>query len=111
MEDGKSTKAPTNSFIFESNDQGELKYYLPKDESELAVNLYGDFDTSKWTRLATSTDVIDFAATEEYFNTLDLDMTFDQYRAMVSEINPAYRHLKNIANALYGGNISYNILE
>ena len=111
MKDGKSTKAPTNAAIFETNDSGELKYYLPKDETELAVNLYGDFDTSKWTRLATSTDEIDFAATEDYFNTLGLEISFDQYRAMVGEINPAYRHLKNLTNALYGGAISYNLLE
>ena len=111
MENGKSTKAPTNGLIFESNDKGELKYYLPANESELSVNLYGDFDTSRWTRLATSTDVIDFAATEDYFNTLGLSMSYDQYRAMVSEITPAYRHLKNLTNALYGGAISYNLLE
>lgn len=111
MEDGKSTKAPTNNVIFESNDAGELKYYLPANEAELAVNLYGDFDTSKWTRIATSTDKIDFVATEEQFDKLGLNISYDQYRAMVGEITPAYRHLKNITNALYGGAISYNYLE
>ena len=30
---------------------------------------------------------------------------------MVKEINPAYRHLKNLTNALYGGAITYNHLE
>lgn len=111
IEDGKSTKAPTNSVIFETNDAGELKYYLPLNESELKINAYGNFDTSCWTRVATTTDVIDFAATEDYFNSLGLDMSYDQYRAMVGEITPAYRHLKNLTNALYGGAISYNHLE
>ncbi len=111
IKDGKSTKAPTNAVIFETNDQGELKYYLPASEKELAVNQYGDFDSSKWTRLATSEDVIDFAATEDNYNSLGLSISYDQYRAMVSEIKPAYRHLKNLTNALYGGAISYNILE
>ena len=111
MEDGKSTKAISNSAIFETNEAGELKYYLPLDESELVLNQYGNFDTSKWTRLAASTDKIDFAPTEEYFNTLGLNISYSQYLQMVSEITPAYRHLKNITNALYGGAVSYNLLE
>lgn len=111
IEDGKSTKAPTNGAIFEVEDSGELKYYLPKDETELVVNQYGDFDTTKWTRLATSSDKVDFTATEEYFNTLGLSMSFDQYREMVNNVTPAYRHLKNLTNALYGGAIKYINLE
>lgn len=111
IEDGKSTKAPTNSVMFETNDSGELKYYLPKDESELSLNQYGDFDTTKWTRIATSSDEIDFVATEDYFNTLNLSISFDQYREMTSTIKPAYRHLKNLTNTLYGGAIYYSSLE
>ena len=111
IENGKSTKAPTNSVMFETNDAGELKYYLPKDESELVLNQYGDFDTTKWTRIATSSDKIDFEITEEYFNTLGLSISFDQYREMANNINPAYRRLKNLTNALYGGSISYLNLE
>lgn len=111
IKDGKSTKAPTNSVLFETNDKGELKYYLPLDESELTLNQYGDFDTTKWTRLATSTDEIDFAASEEHFNKLGLSISYEQYLAMVGEITPAYRRLKNITNALYGGAITYSYLE
>lgn len=111
IEDGKSTKAPTNSVMFETNDSGELKYYLPKDETELSLNQYGDFDTTKWTRLATSSDTIDFEVKEEYFNTLGANISFDQYREMASDIKPAVRRLKNLTNALYGGAIYYSSLE
>ena len=111
IKDGKSTKAPTNAVVFETNDNGELKYYLPANESELALNQYGKFDTTKWTRLATNSDTIDFAATEEYFNSLNLSISYNQYREMVSSVKPAYRHLKNITNALYGGAIYYSSLE
>ena len=111
IEDGKSTKAPTNSVMFETNDSGELKYYLPKDETELSLNQYGDFDTTKWTRLATSSDTIDFEVKEEYFNTLGANISFDQYREMASNTKPAVRRLKNLTNALYGGAIYYSSLE
>lgn len=111
IKDGKSTKAPTNSVIFETEDSGELKYYLPKDETELSINQYGDFDTTKWTRMVTTGDKIDFSATEAYFTTLGANISFDQYREMVSDVKPAYRHLKNLTNALYGGAIYYSSLE
>ena len=111
VKDGKSTKAATNSVILETKDTGELKYYLPKDETELKINKYGDFDTTLWTRLASSEDVIDFEASTTYFESLGTSLTFEQYSLMVNKVTPAYRHLKNLSNALYGGVISYANLE
>lgn len=111
VKDGKSTKAATNSVILETKDTGELKYYLPKDETELKINKYGDFDTTLWTRLASNEDVIDFAASKTYFESLETSLTLEQYNLMVNKVTPAYRHLKNLSNALYGGVISYANLE
>lgn len=39
----------SNGSIFEVTNAGNRKYYLPKDESEISYNMYGDVDTSKWT--------------------------------------------------------------
>ena len=111
VKDGKSTKAATNSVILETKDNGELKYFLPKDETELKINKYGDFDTTLWTRLASSEDVIDFEPSNLYFESLETSLTFEQYNLMVNKVTPAYRHLKNLSNALYGGVISYANLE
>lgn len=113
VKDGKSTKAATNSVILETKETGELKYYLPKDESELKLNQYGDFDTTLWSRLASSEDVIDFAATTEAYENSNVKdkLKFEQYSLMINGIKPAYRHLKNLSNALYGGVISYSNLQ
>ncbi len=113
VEDGKSTKAIANNLLFECNDSGEFKYFLPKDESELKVNAYGDFDTTLWTQDAILEDRINFAPTKEYYDQLvseGLTISYDQYKQMVAKIVPANRHLKNLSNALYGGAYSYTHL-
>lgn len=97
MVNGKSTKAAFNSLVFECNDKGELKYYLPASSSELAVNGYGNIDTTLWTRECGVNDTVDFTIPSEY-------------QSLADQIVPNYRHLKNVANALYGGAVSYNNL-
>lgn len=38
--------------------KGDANYYLPASESELVKNSYGDYDTTKWTRLVNSDETI-----------------------------------------------------
>lgn len=113
VSDGKSTKAVSNNLLFECYDSGEFKYYLPKDESELVFNAYGNFDTTKWTNDAASDDQINFSATKEHYQSLvneGLTISFEQYKQMVLAISPTNRHLKNLSNALYGGAYPYTYL-
>lgn len=97
-EDEKSTVAASNYFVYETDSEKNLIYYLPKDDSELAVNGYGKIDTTLWTRTASKTDTIDFTIP-------------DEYKAYEEQIVPTKRHLKNIYNALYGNVISYPNLD
>lgn len=38
--------------------KGDANYYLPASESELVKNSYGDYETTKWTRLVNSDETI-----------------------------------------------------
>ena len=94
IKDGKSTKAPMNSLLYEADSSQNLIYYLPKDASELSLNDYGNIDTRKWSRTCEKDAVIDFTVP-------------DDYKAYQSQLVPAIRHLENISNAIYGDVISY----
>lgn len=39
----------SSNSVFEKTSAGHYKYYLPKDETEITYNMYGDVDTTKWT--------------------------------------------------------------
>ena len=112
-EEGKSTKAMSNALIFETNSNtGELKYYLPKDQTELSLNEYGDFDTTKWTRLVSATDELDFKATNEAYEQLKAeskigDLEYGTYEKMISETKPVTRHLKEVDSALHPCVVQY----
>ena len=112
-ENGESTKAMSNSLIFETyGDSGELKYYLPKDESELVINEYGNFDTTKWTETVESSTQLTFSATNEQYNKLKEEnklgnLTFEEYSQLVAKIVPARRHLRELNSALYPCVVQY----
>ena len=112
-EEGKSTKAMSNALIFETNSNtGELKYYLPKDQTELSLNEYGDFDTTKWTRLVSATDELDFKATNEAYEQLKAeskigDLEYGTYEKMISDTKPVTRHLKEVDSALHPCVVQY----
>ena len=113
-ENGQSVKAINNSFVFECRDDGALKYFLPASVNELKINSYGDFDTTLWTKEVSVDDQNSVVASTEHYNELvsgGLDISYEQYTLMVSNIKPVTRHLKNLSNALYGDVYFYHNLE
>ena len=90
---GNSTKQKFTSYITEDKDQNAYQYFLPADETELAVNEYGDLDTRKWSRKVSMDDQIDFTVPAE----------FESFGKIV----PANRHQANILHALWGGQFTF----
>jgi hypothetical protein len=57
--------------VYKVDDQGKEIYYLPKDETEISVNEFGDIDTTKWTEVVTSASAKD--ENGEYFKFITLE--------------------------------------
>lgn len=74
---------------FECNTDGSYKYFLPKDESELVINSYGNYDISYWTMESTK----------------DASATFN------SEIKSERRLTDNLRRAINSGEYVYGNLE
>ncbi len=79
----------------------ELEYYLPKTESELVLNSFGDFDTTKWTRSCLKDDVIDFTIQNPDFQQLVLQRGI---------VKASTRHQENLSTALYARSFNYGQL-
>lgn len=84
----------SSNSIFELNSERGIKYYLPKDPSELRYNKYGDLDTTIWTREVSKDDVIDFKEQDvtDYFNG---SLSFDL------DIKPANRHNQYVHRSIF----------
>lgn len=96
--DGNNLKAAYATSVYEVENKA-YRYYLPKDESELKINDFGDLDTRLWTRVAGKDDKIDF------------EITNDQFTSFKNKITPATRHQNNILYALFGSQFLYNDLH
>lgn len=74
-----------SSSIFEKTNGGNYKYYLPADLSEISYNIYGELDTTLWTREVNADDTINFETNDK----------------IVKELKPVNRHQKNLEDAVY----------
>ncbi len=84
--------------IFESTGDKEIErlYYLPSSPSELTYNQYGQFDTTKWTKVVGQNEQFDY---DSILSSLELPKNIKEDD--VKAIKPVDRHQKNFYNAIY----------
>lgn len=97
---GNYIKEAYKQSIYENTTENKnynYTYYLPASNEELALNVYGDLDTTLWTRVCKSEDTIDFIIEKEEFK--------------VISITPKMRFVKNFVNVFYGNSYNYKTLR